>query len=44
MLSQREAYDEAIPRHNEQQFRARAEARLRAQAKVLGYSVVAVTA
>jgi transposase len=44
MLSEREAYNEAIPRHKEQQFRARAEARLRAQAKTLGYSVVAVTA
>jgi transposase len=43
MLATREAYDEAILRKNERCFRARAEARLRAQAKALGYSVVAVT-
>ena len=43
MLSTREAYDEAILTKNERRFRARAEARLRAQAKALGYSVVAVT-
>jgi transposase len=43
MLATREAYDEAILSKNERCFRARAEARLRAQAKALGYSVVAVT-
>ena len=43
MLATREAYDEAILRSNERGFRARAEARLRAQAKALGYSVVAMT-
>ena len=43
MLSKREAYDDAILSKNERCFRARAEARLRAQAKALGYSVVAVT-
>ena len=42
MLATREAYDEAILSKNERCFRARAEARLRAQAKALGYSVVAV--
>jgi len=36
MLATREAYDEAILKKNERYFRARAEARLRAQAKVLG--------
>lgn len=40
MLSTREAYDEAILKKHEGRFRARAEARLRAQAKILGYSVV----
>jgi transposase len=44
MIATREAYDEAILSKNERRFRARAEARLRAQAKALGYSVVAVTA
>jgi transposase len=43
MLATREAYDETILSKNERCFRARAEARLRAQAKALGYSVVAVT-
>ena len=43
MLSTREAYDEATLSKHERGFRARAEARLRAQAKSLGYSVVAVT-
>jgi transposase len=43
MLATREAYDEAILSRNERCFRARAEARLRAQAKALGYSVIAVT-
>jgi transposase len=43
MLATREAYDEAILSKHERCFRARAEARLRAQAKALGYSVVAVT-
>ena len=43
MLSKREAYDDVILSKNERCFRARAEARLRAQAKALGYSVVAVT-
>jgi hypothetical protein len=43
MLATREAYDEAILRNNERGFRVRAEARLRAQAKALGYSVVAMT-
>jgi len=42
MLSTRQAYDETIVGRNERQFRVRAEARLRAQAKALGYSVVAV--
>ena len=41
MLSTRQAYDETILGRNERQFRIRAEARLRAQAKALGYSVVA---
>jgi transposase len=40
MLTTRQAYDESILSRNELQFRARAEARLRAQAKALGYSVV----
>jgi hypothetical protein len=44
MRSTRDAYDEAILHKNERGFRARAEARLRAQAKALGYSVVAATA
>ena len=44
MLSTRQGYDEAILSKNERQFRARAEARLRAQAKALGYSVVAANA
>jgi transposase len=43
MLSTHEAYDEAILSKNERCFRARAEARLRSQAKALGYSVVTVT-
>ena len=43
MLSNRQAYDETIVGRNERQFRQRAEARLRAQAKALGYSVVAAT-
>ena len=43
MLSKHEAYDDAILSKNERCFHARAEARLRAQAKALGYSVVAVT-
>jgi transposase len=42
MLATREAYDEAILSKNERRFRARAEARLRAQAKALGYSILAV--
>jgi hypothetical protein len=41
MLSTGQAYDETILGRNERQFRLRAEARLRAQAKLLGYSVVA---
>ena len=41
MLSTRDTYDEAILKKNERHFRTRAEARLRAQAKALGYSVVA---
>ena len=44
MLSTRDAYDEAILHKNERGFRARAEARLRAQAKSLGYSLVATAA
>jgi|SRR5579872_51609 transposase len=44
MLSTRDAYDEAILSKNERGFRARAEARLRAQAKSLGYSLVAAAA
>jgi transposase len=40
MLSTRQPYDESILRKHEQQFRGRAEARLRAQAKALGYSIV----
>ena len=43
MLSNRDAYDEAILKKNERHFRTRAEARLRAQAKAMGYSLVAVT-
>jgi transposase len=43
MLSTSQAYDETIVGRNERQFRVRAEARLRAQAKALGYSVVAAT-
>ena len=43
MLATREGYDETILSKNERGFRARAEARLRAQAKALGYSVVAIT-
>jgi hypothetical protein len=42
MLSTREAYDEGILKKHEGRFRSRAEARLRAQAKALGYSVVVV--
>jgi len=42
MLSTRQAYDETILAKNEVQIRARAEARLRAQAKALGYSVTAI--
>ena len=41
MLSTRQAYDETILRRNERHFRARAEARLRAQAKALGFTVMA---
>jgi transposase len=44
MLTTREAYDESSLTKNERRFRARAEARLRAQAKALGYSIVAATA
>lgn len=44
MLSTRQAYDETILGKNERQYLARAEARLRAQAKALGYKVVAATA
>ena len=44
MLSTRQAYDETILGRNERQYRARAEARLRAQAKALGYKVVAAIA
>jgi hypothetical protein len=44
MLTTRDAYDEAILNKNERGFRARAEARLRAQAKALGYSLVAAPA
>ena len=44
MLNTREAYNEAILNQHEHRFRARAEARLRAQAKLLGYSVIAATA
>jgi transposase len=43
MLATREAYNQAILTRSEQKFRARAETRLRAQAKALGYSVVALT-
>jgi transposase len=43
LLSTRQAYDETILGKNERQYRARAEARLRAQAKALGYKVVAAT-
>ena len=43
MLSTREGYDEAALKRNEQGFRARAETRLRAQAKALGYSIVVAT-
>lgn len=41
MLSEREAYDPNILLGNEKHFRVRAEARLRAQAKSLGYTIVA---
>jgi transposase len=44
MLTTRDAYDEGILHKNEHGFRARAEARLRAQAKALGYSLVAASA
>jgi transposase len=44
MLNTREAYNEAILNQHEHRFRARAEARLRAQAKLLGYSVIGATA
>jgi transposase len=44
LLTTREAYDQAILAKSEQRSRTRAEARLRAQAKALGYSVVALTA
>jgi transposase len=43
MLATRRAYDETILSKNERCFRAGAKARLRAQAKALGYSVVAMT-
>jgi hypothetical protein len=43
LLCTHEPYDEAILKKNECQFRVRAEARLRAQAKALGYTVVAAT-
>ena len=42
MLSKREAYDETILTKHEGHFRVRAEARLHAQAKALGYSVVPI--
>jgi hypothetical protein len=42
LLSTREAYDDTILSRNEVQIRARAEARLRAQAKALGYFVTAI--
>jgi transposase len=41
MLSTRQAYDETIVSSHERRFRARAETKLRAQAKALGYTVVA---
>jgi hypothetical protein len=44
MLATLDAYDEALLTKNERGFRARAEARLRAQAKALGYSLVTATA
>ncbi len=44
MLSKREAYDPSILIGNEKHFRARAEAKLRAQAKALGYTIVAAKA
>ena len=44
LLSTGEAYNEAILSNHERRFRARAEARLRAQAKALGYSVIVRTA
>lgn len=40
MLSKAEAYDPAILLGDETRFRARAEARLRAQAKALGFAIV----
>lgn len=43
LLTTRESYNQAILTRSEQSFRTRAEARLRAQAKALGYSVVALT-
>ena len=44
MITTRDAYDEAVLNKNERSFRARAEARLRAQAKALGYSLVTAAA
>ncbi len=44
MLSKREAYDPSILIGNEKHFRARAEAKLRTQAKALGYTIVAAKA
>jgi transposase len=43
LLTTREAYNPSTLIQNEHRFRARAEARLRSQAKALGYSVVALT-
>jgi transposase len=43
MLSRREAYNPTILLGDEKKFRAHAEARLRAQAKTLGYTLVAVS-
>jgi hypothetical protein len=44
MLSTHQAYDEVVVARNQQCFRTRSEARLRAQAKALGYTVMPATA
>jgi hypothetical protein len=44
MLSTHQAYDEVVVARNQQCFRTRSEARLRAHAKALGYTVMPATA